>query len=72
VRTEIVFPNNLHSNCPAPPSIYYSIIKEKYFQPTSTTIFDERLPYNVEVNNLNNFIDYYAGLHGDLLALEDF
>jgi hypothetical protein len=64
-------PQQLETNCPPPHSTYYSIIKEKYFQPTNTTIFDESLPSNVEVNNLNNFIDYYVGLHGVLLELED-
>ena len=52
---------------PNPPSTYYSIIKEKDFQPTSTSKFDESIPSNVEVSNLNNFIAYYVGL-----ASEDF
>ena len=55
-----------------PPFTFYSIIKEKDFQPTSTTIFDESLHSNVEVNNVSNFIDYYVGHNGDLLASEEF
>ena len=54
MRTEIVFANTLHDNCPT--SKYYSIIKEKYFQPTSTTNYDESLTSYVEVNNVSNFI----------------
>ena len=48
MRTEIVFPNNLHSKCPSF-QILFSY-KKKIFQPTSTTIFDESLPSNVEVS----------------------
>ena len=48
------FANNLHPNCPT--SKYYSIIKEKYFQPTSTTKFERSLTSYVEVNNVSNFI----------------
>jgi len=70
VRTEIFFANNLNSNCP--PSTYYSIIKEKDFQPTGTSKFDESLPSNVEVNDVRNFITYYVGLHRVLIASEDF
>jgi len=51
-----------------PPSKYYSIIKEKIFQPTSTTIFDKPLPSNVEFKNVSKFIVNFVGLHGVLLA----
>jgi len=55
-----------------PPYTFYSIIREKGFQATHTTIFDKPLPSNVEVNNVSNFTAYYVGLHGVLLASEDF
>jgi len=61
--------NNLES---VSHSKYNSINKERYFQPTSTTIFDELRPSNVEVNNTSNFTPYYVHQHGVLLASEDF
>ena len=62
MRTEIVFPNKLHSS---------SFIK-KGLKPTSTTIFDKPLPSNVEVNNVSNFMAYFVGRHRVLLASEDY
>jgi len=35
-------------------------------------MFDELRPSNVEVNNISNFIPYYVGHHGLLLAAEEF
>ena len=70
MRTEIVCSNNLYSNCP--PSIYYSIIKDKVLLTTITTIFEKQFLSNVEVNNVSNFIAYYVGHYGLLLTSEDF
>ena len=65
MSTENFSANNLDS---VPPSTYYSVIKEKDLQPTSTTIFDKPLLSNVEVNNVSNYIVYYVGHHGLPLA----
>ena len=69
MRTEIVFSNKLDS---VTPSTYCSVIKEKFLQPTRTTILDKPLPSNVDVNNVSKFIAYYVGDHELFLASEDF
>ena len=69
MSTENFSANNLDS---VPPSTYYSVIKEKDLQPTSTTIFEKLLLSKVEVNNVSNYIAYCVGHHGLLLASEDF
>jgi hypothetical protein len=70
VRTEILFANNLESNCP--PFHIISNYQRKDFQPTITTIFNKSLPSNIEVNNVSKFIAYFVGHHEVLLASEDF
>jgi hypothetical protein len=70
VRTEIVFANNLDSNCPPFHTLFN--YKRKPLQPTSTTIFDKPHHSNVEVNNVSNFTAYYVCLHAVLLVSKDF